>query len=128
MDLPVGDYEAMEKLLAAEEKQGDRNAWKTKEWSRAEDCGWNNWEKASLTYYRFGRSSYHPQQYCSRDALKSQEGSNIGALHYLIMSLLARLRADVHLTMATRNVAATTHQFRKATSQTSGLWPWACQG
>ena len=69
MDLPVGDYEAMQKLLAAEEKQGDRNAWKTKEWSRAEDFGWNNWEKASLTYYRFGCSSCHSHQHCSSDAL-----------------------------------------------------------
>ena len=62
VDLPVGDYEAMEKLLAAEEKLGmDRNAWKTKEWSKAEDFGWNNWEEASLTYFRSGA---HLATYC----------------------------------------------------------------
>ena len=45
----------MEKLLAAEEKLDmDMNTWKTKEWSKAEDFGWKNWEKACLTYFRSG--------------------------------------------------------------------------
>ena len=71
VDLPVGDYEAMEKLLAAEEKLDmDRNAWKTKKWSKAEDFGWNNWEKASLTYFRSGAHlSHYCRLGCSRNIL-----------------------------------------------------------
>ncbi len=54
LELPVDDYSSMEKLLRREEEKQDinRNAWKIEAWSKGEDAGWNNWEKASLTYFK----------------------------------------------------------------------------
>lgn len=54
LELPVDDYSSMEKLLRREEAKQDinRNAWKIEAWSRGEDAGWNNWEKASLAYFK----------------------------------------------------------------------------
>ena len=54
LELPVDEYDSMEKLLASEERREDinRNAWKVEAWSMGEDFGWNNWEKASLTYFK----------------------------------------------------------------------------
>lgn len=54
LELPLNDYNDMEKLLRREEQNEgiNRNAWKFEAWSRGEDAGWNNWENASLTYFK----------------------------------------------------------------------------
>lgn len=53
MELPVGDYERMREVLAAEEHtEVNRNEWKILAWGEGESFGWDNWETASLTYFK----------------------------------------------------------------------------
>ncbi|KAK9901229.1 hypothetical protein WJX75_001484 [Coccomyxa subellipsoidea] len=51
--LPLHNYDRMAAILEAEKNVTvDRNAWKRREWRLGEDVGWDNWETASLQYFR----------------------------------------------------------------------------
>lgn len=52
--LPLHNYDRMAAILEAEKNVTvDRNAWKRREWRLGEDVGWDNWETASLQYFRW---------------------------------------------------------------------------